>query len=360
MNWPPLRPDPELSRAVLVGVGSFTDPGLPDLPEAQPSVDELADALTGPTGPLRRDRVTRIVDPRSPADVLRPLAEAAADTAGLLLFHYVGHGVKNGAGRLHLALPGTDAHPDRVPRTALSAQAVLELVGGTATTARHRAAWLDCCFGGLALDLPAAADVNLLTAANRTRRALVPPGSRTTAFTAELTGLLRRGVPDGPEHLDLPLLHRRVALALESVPEGMPRHTQPPNPCHRLVHSGGELAIARNAAHGTALTRGGLLERARFAYRVADAARDGRKAQAAELLAAIVVDAGRALGPTDPDTLRLRHAHAWVVGEAAGRQACLELLGPLLADLAETLPADHPELQRARESLRGWTLVGIE
>ncbi|MDH6113395.1 hypothetical protein P3T36_001726 [Kitasatospora sp. MAP12-15] len=354
MNWPPLLPDPQTSWAVLVGAGSFHDPGLPDLPEAVASVDELADTLTGPTGLLRWDHVVRIHDPQSPADVLRPLAAVAAEATGLLLCYYAGHGVLDGARRLHLALPGTSSDPARVPHTALAAQAVLELVGGSAARALHRVAWLDCCFGGLALDLPAAADVNLLTAADRTRKALVPPGSRITGFAAELTALLRDGVPDGPPYLDLPLIHRRLAVALGAVPAGLPARTQPPNPCHRLVHTGPELALARNAAHGTALTRDGLLARARFAYRVADVRAPHRPAQAAALLGDIVRDATAALGGTDPDTLRLRHAHAWLTGEAHGPDAARALLLPLLADLA----SDDPQAERVRQSLASLSGAG--
>ncbi|MDH6142026.1 MULTISPECIES: caspase family protein [Kitasatospora] len=314
MSWPALLPDPLRSRAVLVSVAEFHDPGLDALPQAQPSVDELADALSAPRGLLRWDRITRIHDPRDANEVLGPLREAAADTADLLLFYYAGHGVLDG-GRVHFALPDTDqAH---AATTALPAQQVLELL--QQSRARHRLAWLDCCFAGLALDLPAAGDVSVLTAADRTRKALAPPALRTTLFADALLALLRDGVPDGPAHLDLPLLHRHTEIALGQVPPGMPRRTSAPNPCHRVTHTSADLALARNPAHGTAHTREGLRARARFAVRTARADRPGRPAQAVALFTAIVADAERHLGPGDPDTVELRQGLEWAKWVAAQR-----------------------------------------
>lgn len=317
VDWPPLLPDPTRSSAVLVSVGTFHAEGLDPLPQAHAAVDELADALAGAHGPLDWDRVIRISDPQSPGEVLGPLAAVAAGSEDLLLFYYAGHGVLDAGGRLHFALPGTEEQ--RAPSTALPAAAVLELLAGPESRARHRLAWLDCCFAGRALDLPAAGDVNLLTAADRTRKALAPPAARTTSFAAHLVELLRDGVPDGPPHLDLPLIHRRIEVALGRVPDDMPnrRRILAPNPCHRITHTSADLALTRNAAHGTARSREGLLARSRFAVQVAEADRPGRAAQAVQLFTAILQDAEQALGPRDPDTQRVREALRWAQHRAA-------------------------------------------
>ncbi|MDH6126045.1 caspase family protein [Kitasatospora sp. GP82] len=354
-SWPALLPDRQTSWAVLVAVSGYTDPELPDLPQAVDSVERLADALTGPDGVLDRARVIRLVDPQTPGEVLAALAEAAASARGLLLFHYVGHGVTGADERLHLALPGTDGDPDHAARTSLAAEAVFATMHGAAAWS---VALLDCCFSGLALDAPSAADVHLLTAADRDRKALIPQGSQVTGFTAELLRVLDEGVPDGPEHLDLSLLHRRLAVALGTVPAGAPVGSRAPNPCQRSVGSSGELALARNPAHGTALSRDGLRARARFAYRVAEVRhlkQPWRQAQAAALLAGIAADATASLGPDDPDTLRLRHAHASLTGTAHGRQAALDLFTPLLAHMAAVLAPDDAILVAARDSAAHWS-----
>ncbi|MFE9422007.1 caspase domain-containing protein [Kitasatospora sp. NPDC006697] len=314
MSWPPRAADPERSRAVLVSVSAFRDPGLDPLPQAMASVDELADALAGPGGPLRWERITRIHDPRSADEVLRPLRAAAADSPDLLLLYYAGHGVPAGD-RLHLALPDTDQ--DAVPTTALPVQQVLDLL--QQAPVQHRLAWLDCCFAGLALDLPGAGDVNLLAAADRTRKALSPPGDRTTLFAGAVLELLREGVPDGPERLTLPLLHRRVEVTLGQVPPGMPRRTQAPDPCHRLTHTSADLALAPNPAHGTAHTADGLRARARFAVRTARSGRPGRRAQAVALFTELVADAERHLGAEHPVTGDLRQALTWSRWWAEGK-----------------------------------------
>jgi len=348
--WPALVPDRRTSWAVLVAVTSYADAGLPDLPEAEASMELLADRLTGPDGILSPARTVRLVDPQTPGEVLEALAGAAASAEGMLSFYYVGHGVTGGDGRLYFALPGTDGDPGQVPRTSLSAEAVFAAMGGPAA---HRVALLDCCFAALALDAPSAAGVHLLTAADRTRKALIPNGAKVTGFTGELLRLFRDGVPDGPEYLDLALLHRRLSVTLGRAPVG----SRPPNPVQRTVDSSGELALARNPAHGTALTPVGLRARAAFAYQVAEVRhvkQRWRPAQAAALLAGVAEDAGRALGRYDRETLQLRHAHASMAGTAHGREVALQLMEPLEGDMAVTLAPDDPLLQALRVSLVHW------
>jgi hypothetical protein len=41
-------PDPQRSRAVLIGTGKYTDKKLPDLPVVRRTIDDLAAALTDP------------------------------------------------------------------------------------------------------------------------------------------------------------------------------------------------------------------------------------------------------------------------------------------------------------------------
>lgn len=43
-------PDPQRSRAVLLGFDTFTDPGLFDLPAVEHNIADLAEVLTSPWG----------------------------------------------------------------------------------------------------------------------------------------------------------------------------------------------------------------------------------------------------------------------------------------------------------------------
>lgn len=345
----PLLPDRGGSWAVLVAVGAYRE--LPGMPEAPASLERLADHLSGPDGTFAPERVIRLVDPQSVPEVLDRVASVAARADGALLVYYAGHGVTSATGRLHLALPGTEDTPDQVARTALSADALFAAMGQRAA---HRVALLDCCFAGLALDDPAAADLHLLTAVDRGRKALLNPDAQLTRFAEELLRLLQDGVPDGPEHLTLDLIHHHLAIALAQLPSPLPRTYQAPIPMQRTVDTSGSLVLARNRAHGTAHTEPGLRARAAFAYRqfaVRHRRQPWHQPQATRLLGTIATDAARSLGPTHPLTFQLRNAHAQAVGATEGPAAALALLTPLAAEAAAALPADSPVLTVIRTAL---------
>ncbi|GAA3003208.1 hypothetical protein GCM10020229_13950 [Kitasatospora albolonga] len=347
-----LTPDRADSWAVLVAVGTYA--GLPPMPEAVASMELLADHLAGPDGSFAPERVVRLADPRSPGEVLDRIADAAGRARSTVLLYFAGHGVTSAEGRLHLALPGTEDDPERVPGTALSAEAALAALGQGAA---HRIAVLDCCFAGLALDEPAAADLHLLTAVDRDRRALLNEELGLTRFAEELLRLLREGVPDGPADLPLDLIHHHLAVELAQVPDPVPSLYRPPVPMQRAVDGSGHLALARNPAHGTALTATGLRARAGFAARqfaVRQYRRPWHQPQAAARLAAIAADAAAVLGPADLLTLQLRTAHADAVGSTEGGEAALALLRPLAALAAAILPAGSPVLATVKESLARW------
>ncbi|MFI1198171.1 caspase family protein [Streptomyces sp. BHT-5-2] len=346
--WPPIVPAPGRSAAVLIGTATQVVPStLPQLPQAAAGVTALTAELTGPYGLFDPSTVHSRIDPPTPAEVLRLLPAPGGERLDLLLFSFSGHGVRGPGDRLCLALPGTVDDGNSAEHTALPVATVFQAL--ESVRARHKVVVLDCCFAGRALDAPEAADVHLLAAAGRTKRARTPEGYPQTGFTATLLRLLAEGVPDGPEHLDLTTLHRHLDVALPAA--GLPR------PLQRAFGDSGDVALFRNRAHGTAGTRPGLLARARFAERLkATAATGGRRRlrHAAALFAAIASDAAAHLGPTDPDTLRYRHAHASATGAAGEPQRAHALLRETVAAWEPTVPPDDPGLAAARASLDVW------
>ncbi|MFG2194676.1 caspase family protein [Streptomyces sp. NPDC048639] len=325
------------SAAVIVGTASHTAPGaLRPIPQVAANVRALADALTGAYGLFDPSRVRTRVDPERVADVLDLMPTRDGGRLDLCLFYYAGHGLLAEGDRLCLALPGSVDEPARAARSSLPVDDVLAALDHT--KARHRVAILDCCFSGRALDSPAAADVHLLTATSRTKRARYGTDAEYTGFTGELLRLLADGVPDGPDHLDLALLHRRLSVALPTAAEPCPV------PAQRTVGRGGDLALTRNPAHGTGRTRPGLAARAQFALRVrqetlagAAAGRPERLTRAVRLFADIADDGERAFGAADPDVLAYRHAYASLMGEAGDVSAAARLLEAVVAD-AEAAP----------------------
>ncbi|MHC3474136.1 caspase, EACC1-associated type [Streptomyces sp. 7R007] len=359
-DWAAFPPRPERTRAVLVGTASHVHPSnLTPVPQAAHGVTALHDLLTGPLGHFAPHGVRHRIDPGSRADVLDLLlhpGEHAPPADGgeldVLLFYFAGHGVvPRGADQVGLALVGT---VDRSPRSAATSLPVGDVFDAMRRVpARFRVAVLDCCFSGTALQADQASRIHLLTATEAKRQADYQPGhpGRPTAFTEALLLLLREGVPDGPAHLDLATVHRRLAVTLPAAGR--------PEPLQRAVGASGDLALTANPAHGTGATRQGLRARCGFALQVRTAAgeprREHRRHQAARLLSALVRDAGSVLPPDDADLLYYRHLHGVLAGEAGDPAAAAEILTSLAADLSRAAGADDSRIRAVRADLTRWT-----
>lgn len=245
----PSLPDPRRSRAVLIGISTYTY--LDNLPAVRNNVTELRAVLTDPAlGGLPADKCRILNDPPSPVDLYRALrkdAEAAEDT---LLVYFAGHGLTGGArNELFLCLP--DSHRrDELSFTGLAYEQVREAVGES--RAIKKVVILDCCFSGRALATQAGYEdtivgqvgiegTYILTATPRNAVALAPPGARYTAFTGALLELLRTGIPGGPELLTPAVIFPTLKHTLTS------RRLPPPHQqgSGTITH----LAFARNTAY---------------------------------------------------------------------------------------------------------------
>ncbi|MEU8709916.1 tetratricopeptide repeat protein [Streptomyces sp. NPDC048565] len=85
-----------------------------------------------------------------------------------------------------------------------------------------------------------------------------------------------------------------------------------------------------------------------------DQARDlgdsGRRAEAARLLAEVGADRARVLGPDHPDTLATRHSHAFHLGESGGYAEAARLLVDVAADRARVLGPEDPRTLTSRHN----------
>ncbi|PGH48708.1 caspase family protein [Streptomyces sp. Ru87] len=354
-TWALRVPERARSRAVVVGTASHEHPSdLPPMDQAMASAEAFRDALVGPYGLFDPALVHRGWEPASQEDVLR-LIPAAPEAPGeprldLLLFYYAGHGLDE-QGRLCLALRGSRDRDGLRERTALPAEDVFAAM--SRSRARHKVAILDCCFADRAFNAPSAAGVHLLTATTSRQKARFTPGGRLTGFTAELLALLAEGVPEGPDHLDLATVHRRLSVLLPTA--GDPR----PLPDQRTVGSSGDLALARNPAFGTAGTVEGLAVRSRFVLRLRRLARLRRtdagthREQAVRLAAGLAADAEREFSRTDPVTLAYRHLHGSLTGEAGDADTAFKLLDEVVADWRAHAP-DTPGLAGAERARAEW------
>nr|WP_245192092.1 caspase family protein [Amycolatopsis azurea] len=238
-------PDPRKSRAVLVGVSEYAT--LEELPGVANNIETLHDAMTDPElWGLSEEHCVALLNPESPDEVMDAVHRAASEATDALLFYYAGHGLLDNRFELYLAMPGSDN--DRLYRSVRYDDIRREVVG-TALSCYGKVVLLDCCYSGRAIggmggsvdDLADQARVDgtyVMTATAETRKALAPPGERYTAFTGALVDKLTRGLPDGPELLDMETLFYHVKADLQA------RHF--PVPQQRSRNDGAAITLVRN------------------------------------------------------------------------------------------------------------------
>ncbi|MFL4905085.1 caspase domain-containing protein [Streptomyces sp. MMS24-I2-30] len=238
--------DPTSSQAVLVGVHTYAV--LEDLTAVANNLRGLREVLTEPTvWGLPEDSCTVIEQPSRTDQVLDVVRERGRLAEDTLLVYYAGHGLTDPhTDELYLALANSD--PER-EYTSLRYEYLRRAVLDLGARARRTVVILDCCYSGRALlgrmsasahiaDQAAVEGTCLLTASAETRPALSPPGETYTAFTGELIGVLRDGIAQGPDPVDMDTLYRHVHRRLAARSRPLPQQ--------RSRNTGGLIAIARN------------------------------------------------------------------------------------------------------------------
>lgn len=198
-------------HAIVVGTGCYGGSGqgaLSDLPSAARSARAVAAALEEKCG--LNGRVTAIIDPRGPTEVLAAVQAAIdASEGGVVLFCFVGHGLVGPGQQLYLATSDTSSAVDTVHAVPFD-QVSKRLADAAASTV----VVLDCCFSGLAQVAPresyrevlASARPEgsfLLASATHYAASFVPPNAEHTLFSGELLRLLTEGDPGGPNWFTL-------------------------------------------------------------------------------------------------------------------------------------------------------------
>lgn len=229
-------PDPEQSRAILLGTSRFDDPLLPELPGVLKGIWRLSKILTAQNGTGLRVENCLVLDNESSVPIvgehLDSFAAAAQDT---LIVYYAGHGVLDRGGNLHLALTGTRS--SRLSWTAIPISNIRALMADS--PARNKVLMLDCCFSGRAIEamtdlqsvLTAQVDVAgayTLTSAPPNSPSFAPVQANYTAFTGELIEILQFGSPSAPNLLTLGEIYRLLhnSLARRGLPLPQQRNTQ--------------------------------------------------------------------------------------------------------------------------------------
>ncbi|MEU3716087.1 caspase, EACC1-associated type [Streptomyces californicus] len=239
-------PDPGASRAVLIGTASYRH--LHALPAVEANLADLRAELCDATvWGLPSQHCAVVADPQHAAAMLDPVRQAGEEATDTLLVYYAGHGMRDAdSADLYLGLKGSRENAGYTSVAYQHLRAELRLA-----RARRKIVVLDCCFSGRAartlaatqnvLAAQAAVDgAYVITASPRDRMALAPDGERYTAFTGELLTLLREGLKEGPELLDLDTVFHVLEERLRGKNRPLPQRSQ--------ENGVGRLGLVRNRA----------------------------------------------------------------------------------------------------------------
>ncbi|MBO3752402.1 AAA family ATPase [Streptosporangiaceae bacterium NEAU-GS5] len=215
------------------------------------TVADMRDAYVMRCG-VPRDAVTALVDPASPVEFGEALAGVAESAHGLLIVHYIGHGLLGNDGRLHLATQMTSDNKSHLPYSALAYASMRDtLREAMRAGVQTLVVILDCCFAGRALGdmgqhanpLSGVSDISgafVLTAVGRTALATAPLESRHTAFTGALIHLLTVGDSEGPADFSLSALFQSLRRKQEADSRPLPHSS--------ALDNAGDLLLAPNPA----------------------------------------------------------------------------------------------------------------
>ncbi|MGW3458115.1 caspase, EACC1-associated type [Streptomyces olivaceoviridis] len=252
------RIDPERSACVLIGVDDYAH--LDPLRSVRLNLTELQAVLTDPEIwgiPDDGRRIRTVSNPTSPAELVRPIREAAALAEDTLIVYYAGHGLRDRHEQQQLLLTLPDSVEDQ-PDTCVRSGDVRRAIRDTGSALR-RVLILDCCYSGQVLTemtdghrhvvemaVSTLKDVEgsyVMTSGPRDRPSHAPDPKRCTLFTGALVDVMREGLPGGPELLGLHDLFLEVKKRILTLKPEVPQEPQDQD-----SNGVGALGFVRNAA----------------------------------------------------------------------------------------------------------------
>jgi flagellum-specific peptidoglycan hydrolase FlgJ len=243
----PSLPNPSLSRAVIIGVGDYSR--LRELPAVHRNLIALREVLCADQyWGLPSNHCALVDGPKTAAEMLDPVLEAACGATDTLLLYYAGHGLVDRRGGLNLTLVGSDPDPQRMYTSVPYVHVRDALLDSRAS---RRIVILDCCYSGRALgqmsnpvssvaDEASAEGTYVLAATAENKTALAPPGQEFTAFTGELLNIAYDGIRNCGPLLDLDSIFQHLLAIMRA--KGFP------DPQKRDRNTAGQLTLIRNQA----------------------------------------------------------------------------------------------------------------
>ncbi|MEU1405760.1 hypothetical protein ABZ471_25985 [Streptomyces sp. NPDC005728] len=213
-------PEEAPDQILVVATGQHA-PGsrLPDVPAATASARALGRAFAAAdSGTERHVRV--VLDPADLAELGEAIAGAAERARGLLLVHFVGHGILGPGGDLYLATCATDnSRATRLAHSALPCAMLGNYLLSSRATAR--AVVLDCCFSAHSFTRLGGTRTYVLASASEDF--LAPSGTVLTPFTGAVLDTLSVTSAGGASRVTLDDLYREVAVRMAHQGRSGPR-----------------------------------------------------------------------------------------------------------------------------------------
>lgn len=181
--------------AILMGVSQYGDDDLPALHCAEADAHAMSVVLADQE---RGGYLTTTIKPNATRDeVLGRVEEvlSALTSNDMFLFYFSGHSIRDSAGRLYLALSGTDV---KKPHTALRLDELMALIDEASPT--EVVLILDCCFSGSVessfKELSSQKNMWVITASTDIQSAFEKEGSENSILTGFLLDGLKWGFAD--------------------------------------------------------------------------------------------------------------------------------------------------------------------
>ncbi|GIF23566.1 Mg-chelatase subunit ChlD [Actinoplanes tereljensis] len=237
-----------LSRAevLLCGTGTHKRGSrLANIPSVKTTLTDLAEVLTERCGARKP---TVLIDPKNLSELGAAITTATHRADEVLIVYYVGHGMVDAEGTLHLAAAESDPRQESIGHTTLSYATVRRYV--RESPAALKIVILDCCYSGIAVgNLGSADDIEqrtgikgayVLTSAGD-EASIAPPGARHTAFSGELIKLLESGDPAGGPEITLDSMYAYLDRVLSAAGYPQPRR--------RVIGVADQFVLADNPAY---------------------------------------------------------------------------------------------------------------
>ena len=242
-------PDPQRSRAVLIGTSEYDDhESLPRLEAVTANLTDLQSLFSATDlWGLPPENCTVLLNCGNPREILDAVHDAAQAAQDALVVYFAGHGLRGpDDDELYLALRTTAK--DRMYSALWYGDLRRELLNA-GVHVPSKVVLLDCCYSGVAMrDTMSASDdvaerariegTYLMTASASTALALARKGDKHTAFTGEIIDAISTGIPDGPDLLNMEKLFWHVRGQLEAKGRPIPQQ--------RAGNDGGMISLVRN------------------------------------------------------------------------------------------------------------------